>query len=309
MVISVRSPPLPPLLKLTSLLFVVCTDSSSTSVANQPIDPIVPKSPPTPSSSSFTNLPDPIHRGTTPTPPEPSKSTTPSPPSPAALPTPVIQQLPQEDIRAFVQRAVDGVEEPGIGVRSFKVNSPPTDRPVRIYADGVYDLFHYGHALQMRQAKLCFPSVHLIIGVCSDDLCKSHKALPALTHAERCESVKHCRWVDEVAPDAPWELTQEFLDKYQVDYVAHDEEPYATKGKEDVYEFVKRQGKFLPTRRTPGISTSDLLERIVSEYRDGMFDGKFSKVSSRFPPFLSPSTPLFSLLLEPSSTPPRIFSH
>jgi choline-phosphate cytidylyltransferase len=36
-------------------------------------------------------------------------------------------------------------------------------------------------------------------------------------------------------------------------------------------------GKFLPTRRTPAISTSDLLERIVRGYRDGFFDSKLEK--------------------------------
>jgi choline-phosphate cytidylyltransferase len=34
----------------------------------------------------------------------------------------------------------------------------------------------------------------------------------------------------------------------------------------------------LPTRRTPGISTSDLLERIVSYYRKGDFDDKLVKI-------------------------------
>lgn len=33
----------------------------------------------------------------------------------------------------------------------------------------------------------------------------------------------------------------------------------------------------MPTRRTPAISTSDLLERIVRGYRDGFFDPKLSK--------------------------------
>ena len=37
-------------------------------------------------------------------------------------------------------------------------------------------------------------------------------------------------------------------------------------------------GKFLPTRRTPGISTSDLLERIVSGYRNRDFDAKLAKM-------------------------------
>jgi choline-phosphate cytidylyltransferase len=32
--------------------------------------------------------------------------------------------------------------------------------------------------------------------------------------------------VDEVVPDAPWVITKEFLDKHQIDYVAHDALPY-----------------------------------------------------------------------------------
>lgn len=37
-------------------------------------------------------------------------------------------------------------------------------------------------------------------------------------------------------------------------------------------------GKFVPTRRTPGVSTSELLERIVSGYRKRDFDKKLEKM-------------------------------
>lgn len=37
-------------------------------------------------------------------------------------------------------------------------------------------------------------------------------------------------------------------------------------------------GKFIPTRRTPGVSTSELLERIVSGYRRCEFDEKLTKM-------------------------------
>lgn len=98
--------------------------------------------------------------------------------------------------------------------------------------------------------------------------------------------------------DAPWEVDQAFIDKHQIDYIAHgeflpfffffslhrqsdhtaDEEPYVSLTSSDVYAYAKSIGKFLPTRRTSGISTSELLSRIVDGYRGGDYDNKLSKI-------------------------------
>jgi choline-phosphate cytidylyltransferase len=181
--------------------------------------------------------------------------------------------LGPEHIQAFVREAIEGQTS-----RPYKINPPPLNRPVRVFADGVYDLFHFGHALQLRQAKLSFPSVYLLAGVNSDQDVVTHKTRCVMTQAERCEAVRHCRWVDEVIPNSPWILDQAFIDKWNIDYVAHDEIPYVSGSHNDVYAFVKAQGKFIPTRRTPGVSTSELLERIVSGYRKRDFDMKLEKM-------------------------------
>ena len=66
----------------------------------------------------------------------------------------------------------------------------------------------------------------------------------------RCEAVRHCRWVDEVVPEAPWIIGQDFLDKYQIDYVAHDEDPYVSAGVDDIYGYCKSVG----TSSSPSLS-------------------------------------------------------
>jgi hypothetical protein len=81
----------------------------------------------------------------------------------------------------------------------------------------------YSQSLQLRQAKLSFPQTHLIVGVFSDTERGQHHLLPLRPHVERCEIVRHCRWVDEVVPDAPWALDEEYLGRLKIDYVAVEE--------------------------------------------------------------------------------------
>ncbi|KAL9126944.1 MAG: hypothetical protein Q9217_004084 [Psora testacea] len=170
-----------------------------------------------------------------------------------------------EESRSMPPPVKGGLQDP-VG---YKTNPPPTGRAVRIYADGVFDLFHLGHMRQLEQAKNAFTEVYLLVGVTGDAETHKRKGLTVLTGAERAETVRHCKWVDEVIPNCPWIVTTEFLEKHKIDYVAHDDLPYGADEGDDIYAPIKKQGRFLVTQRTEGVSTTGIitnLDRIVRDY-------------------------------------------
>jgi choline-phosphate cytidylyltransferase len=110
---------------------------------------------------------------------------------------------------------------------------------------------------------MAFPDVYLIVGVTGDKETHRRKGLTVLSAKERAESVRHCKWVDEVVEDCPWIISDApgFMDKYAIDYVAHDDIPYGADEGDDIYAPIKKAGKFLVTQRTEGVSTTGIITK------------------------------------------------
>jgi len=167
------------------------------------------------------------------------------PPSDAAKQQFLTPTFSAEDIQVYVQRFTGGT------------SLARPDKTIRVYVDGLFDPFNVSSALQLRQAKLSFANVHLMVGVFADELCDQYGHSATIPHVERCELVRHCRWVDEVVPDAPWRIDDVFIRALRIDYVAIDEgssiDPACDKERVRGFDFVKSIRKAIPTRRTIGI--------------------------------------------------------
>ena len=71
------------------------------------------------------------------------------------------------------------------------------------YTTGVFDLFHIGHLNILKRASL--ECDHLIVGVTTDELCKSAKnQKPFIPFQERMDLVEAVKYVDEVVPQTSY---------------------------------------------------------------------------------------------------------
>lgn len=137
-------------------------------------------------------------------------------------------------------------------------------KEVRIWLDGAFDMMHYGHMNAFRKGKVL--GTHLIAGVNSDESIAECKGPPVLNMKERLAMVNAVKWVDEVVTDVPYVLTDKYLleiiEKYDIDYLVHGDDPCIVDGK-DVYERAKRMGKYRSIPRTDGVSTTDIVGRML----------------------------------------------
>ncbi|KAH7325705.1 hypothetical protein B0I35DRAFT_405065 [Stachybotrys elegans] len=122
----------------------------------------------------------------------------------------------------------------------------------RIWVDGCFDFFHHGHAgaiVQARQLGTELPPSPL-----AHALADSRASLAA-TDA--------CRWVTRSVGHAPYVTSLPYITHYGCKYVVHGDDITSDSDGNDCYRFVKEAGRFKVVKRSPGISTTDLVGRML----------------------------------------------
>lgn len=142
-----------------------------------------------------------------------------------------------------------------------------------VYVGGTFDLFHYGHARFLRK---CREYGKVLVALNTDEFASRYKRKPIMSLEERIESVKSCRWADDVVVNTGDENTKQTIlsmpDKKFV-YIAHGSDWVG----EDLLrqlgmtqEWIDEQGiKMLYIDYTEGVSSSDIIRRISGDvHRD-----------------------------------------
>eukprot|EP01087_Luapelamoeba_hula_P010040 TRINITY_DN2634_c0_g2_i2.p1 TRINITY_DN2634_c0_g2~~TRINITY_DN2634_c0_g2_i2.p1 ORF type:complete len:387 (-),score=80.77 TRINITY_DN2634_c0_g2_i2:66-1226(-) len=134
-------------------------------------------------------------------------------------------------------------------------------KKTRVWIDMCADVFHFGHANALRQAKEM--ADELVVGIHPDTEVIANKGPPVMNEQERLAVVAACKWVDEATLDAPYTTCLETLNKFNIDFAVHGEDISTNADGTDSFEEVKQAGKFKLIKRTGGVSTTDLVGRML----------------------------------------------
>ncbi|KAG2404460.1 Ethanolamine-phosphate cytidylyltransferase [Vigna angularis] len=180
-------------------------------------------------------------------------------------------------------------------------------KPVRVYMDGCFDMMHYGHCNALRQARALGDQLIVgvvsdaeIIANKGPPVTPLHEsnlldgALPEALDVERnvrgpffktlvkvftvdflidasyysrLMMVNAVKWVDEVIPEAPYAITEEFMkklfDEYKIDFIIHGDDPCVLPDGTDAYAHAKKAGRYKQIKRTEGVSSTDIVGRML----------------------------------------------
>jgi len=176
----------------------------------------------------------------------------------------LLQQFGQSEEEK--KKLLDYLEERVVQTRLEPQKSIPPKKPIRVYLDGCFDLMHAGHYNAIRQAKALGDI--LVVGVHSDAEILRNKGPTTMNEEERLYAVKNCKWVDEVVFDVPYSPSVELLDRHNCDFCVHGDDMPTDAAGNSAYGDVIKAGRIKLIKRTEGVSTTDLVGRMLLMTRE-----------------------------------------
>lgn len=134
-------------------------------------------------------------------------------------------------------------------------------RDDRLWIDGCFDFFHHGHAGVMLQSRRL--GNELFVGLHSDEEIALNKGPTVMNLAERVAAVEACRFSTICVPHAPYVTSLPWITHYGCRFVTHGDDITSDASGNDCYRFVKKANRMKIVPRTPGISTTDLVGRML----------------------------------------------
>jgi choline-phosphate cytidylyltransferase len=136
---------------------------------------------------------------------------------------------------------------------------------LRVYCCGVFDMCHLGHMKLFEKIVKSFDvPIHLIVGVHSDETVRSYKRDPIICEKFRVETVKLCKYVDEVWSDADLFVSKDFCLENNLDCVIIGEEYMGTKDSYWYWGAMELKiHKYIS--RFEELSTTDIIKKIKSQ--------------------------------------------
>jgi len=151
-------------------------------------------------------------------------------------------------------------------ILQFSNKNEPKKTDKVLYVAGAFDLFHIGHLDFLEEAKK--HGDYLIVGLHTDPAVNRYKGynFPIMNLHERTLSVLAYRVVDEVVIGAPYSVTAEMMDHFNISLVIHGQTNIANDVTgEDPYAEPKSRGKFLQLDSGNSLTTEKLVQRILNK--------------------------------------------
>eukprot|EP01063_Lacrimia_lanifica_P006646 TRINITY_DN1415_c0_g1_i1.p1 TRINITY_DN1415_c0_g1~~TRINITY_DN1415_c0_g1_i1.p1 ORF type:complete len:399 (+),score=174.44 TRINITY_DN1415_c0_g1_i1:43-1239(+) len=155
---------------------------------------------------------------------------------------------------------------------------PKKEGVIRVWVDGCFDMLHFGHANALRQAALL--GHELYVGIHNDAEVIRFKGPPIMSEKDRYAAARACKWVSRVIEDVPYVTDVADIEKYEIDYVVHGDDLSTDLNGNNSYQAIIDIGKFLIVKRTEGISTTDLVGRMLLVTKNHHVDDKVEDIST-----------------------------